>query len=342
MISDCSLAPCFVTGMRVVGARVVLVLVCVLILGVGGPAGATARTDSDVAPARIDHITTVTDRWLQVFVDSPAMGRIVQVDVLLPAMTSAPRPTVYLLDGISSVRAGESDWTYQGGAVRFFADKNVNVVLPVGAPGSYYTNWLADDPVLGRQRWETLLSSELPPLFDAQFSGNGTNAVIGVSMGAQSALMLAERGGGLFRGVAAFSGCYHTSDLVGQSQIRFVVASVGGTPEDMWGGFDNPQWIDHDVLLHASALRGKAVYISAGSGISGPHENLDTPDLANRVVSGGALEASVHYCTVGLEDRLRVLGVSATFVYTAGTHSWPYWADQLAESWPHLVDALGL
>ncbi|KAA0017042.1 esterase family protein [Antrihabitans cavernicola] len=308
-----------------------------------GTAPAAASPTVDPIPARIDHISAVTPRWLQVFVDSPAMHRVVQIDLLLPKDTVAPRPTVYLLEGVDSLRPDQNDWTAQGGAVPFFDDKDVNVVLPVGGDGSYYTDWQSDDPVLGRQKWETMLTKEIPPLFDRTFGGSGTNAVIGLSMGGQSAVMLAERTGPLYRAVAAYSGCYRTSDPVGQAEMRFVVGTHGGTADNMWGRIDDPDWVAHDVATHAPALRGKLVYLSSGSGLPGPHENSATPDLANTVVSGGALEAAVNECTTEFADRLHRLHIAATVVHTAtGTHSWPYWTDQLEASWPSLAAALGV
>lgn len=320
--------------------RVIAALFCALALGVAVTVPATAEPASPPT-ATIDHINHVTDRWLQVFVNSPSMGRVVQVDLLLPPDTSVPRPTVYLLEGGQGVLPDQNDWTYQGGAVDFFADKQVNVVLPVGATGSYYTDWQRDDPTLGRQKWETFLTKEVPPLFDAHFDGNGHNAVAGVSMGAQAALMLAERTGDLYKGVASYSGCYYTSDPAGQAELRFIVSSVGGDAENMWGPPNDPDWVAHDTLLNAGGLRGKMVYVSVGTGLPGRYEVPGAPDVLNTAVAGGALEAVTHYCTTELDATLHADGVPATFVYNPnGTHSWPYWVDQLAASWPDLAAAL--
>ncbi|MGY2061990.1 esterase family protein, partial [Nocardia gipuzkoensis] len=61
------------------------------------------------AQAQIDHIAQRTDRWQQVFVRSPAMQRVVQIDVLTPAASATPRPTLYLLDGNGAdAAAGQS------------------------------------------------------------------------------------------------------------------------------------------------------------------------------------------------------------------------------------------
>ncbi len=53
-------------------------------------------------------------------------------------------------------------WYNNTDVTNFFADKHVNVVLPVGGKYSMYTDWDADDPVLGRNKWQTFLTRELP------------------------------------------------------------------------------------------------------------------------------------------------------------------------------------
>jgi S-formylglutathione hydrolase FrmB len=320
-----------------VTARIRLLVVAMFVaVTIGAPLAHAAPRSAGIA-----WVEAVTDRWMRVFVDSPAMGREVQVDVLLPADRAAPHPMVYMLEGGDSMRPGENDWTAQGGAVGFFADKDVTVVLPVGGAGSFYTDWHNDDPVYGRQKWETLLTRELPPLLDREFNGNGANAIIGVSMGAQAALALTERSGQLFRAVAAFSSCYATSDPTGQTAARMIVRSKRGDAEDMWGPPDDPDWAAHDVAVHASGLRGKTVYLAAGSGLPGPHETLDTPNLPDVAINGGLLEAATAQCTRALQARLQEAGIAASYDYTPqGTHSWPYWVDQLALSWPTLWGAI--
>ncbi|MFI9507164.1 alpha/beta hydrolase [Nocardia sp. NPDC052566] len=141
-----------------------------------------------------------------VSVYSPAMDRIIPVEVLHPPGTTA-RPSYYLLDGVDS-RPPTTNWSQFTDIDAFFADKQVNVILPVGGEGSYYSDWQRPDHHLGSlMRWETFLTRELPPLIDRQFHGNGRNAVGGVSMGAAAAAILATRHPALYRGVASFSGC---------------------------------------------------------------------------------------------------------------------------------------
>ncbi|MFI8569036.1 alpha/beta hydrolase [Rhodococcus sp. NPDC078407] len=298
------------------------------------------------ASARIDRVDMLTDRRAAVWVDSPSMGRAIQVQVLLPAAQAVSRPTLYMLDGVSAGKESdykESTWTQKTDIVDFFADKQVNVVLPVGGSSSYYTDWNVPDPVLGVNKWETFLTSELPPLIDARFSGNGTNAIAGVSMGAQAAMDLITRHPDLYTGVAGLSGCYDNSQPNFKDAVRATVATNGGNASNMWGENSDPRWVQHDPSANAEALRGKDVYISVGTGLPGPYELGPGGSGPEAALMGGPLEAAALYCMTVFDTRLRALDIPATTVYRPyGIHGWPYWQDDLRESWPTLERALGL
>ncbi|MFD4180064.1 alpha/beta hydrolase [Rhodococcus sp. NPDC058514] len=307
----------------------------------GGVVGAPATP-----VATVDHVTMLTDQRAAVFVNSPAMDRVVQVQVLLPAGRDATRPTLYLLDGVGGGDESdyaESTWTLETDAVDFFADKDVNVVLPVGGTGSYYTDWKQSDPVLGVNRWETFLAKELPPIIDSRFEGNGVNAVAGVSMGAAGALNLITRHPDLYAGVASYSGCADTADTPeAQFSVRRTVGFKKGDATNMWGPDGDPAWQAHNPMRNAEALRGKVVYSSVGTGALGAHDDLADPDLPLIIALGGSLEVGALRCTQQFDRRLRELNIPATFVYRPdGTHRWRYWQDDLHDSWPTLERALG-
>ncbi|QKT09624.1 alpha/beta hydrolase [Rhodococcus sp. W8901] len=296
------------------------------------------------AAAHVDHVVELTDQRTALFVFSPAMNKVVQVQILHPKGAAA-RPSLYLLDGVSAGSESdyqESTWTQKTDAVEFFADKNVNVVLPVGGTAGYYTDWERIDPVLGENRWETFLTRELPPIVDGRFRGNGVNAIAGLSMGAQGAMTLVARNPDLYRGVAALSGCMDTGRVESQAAVRGTVASKGGDADNMWGTPGDPAWPAHDPSVNAEQLRGKDIFVSTGNGLAGPYE-LGAPDALEKVVVGGPLEAASHSCTQLFDGRLAQLGIPATFLYRPyGTHSWPYWQDDLREAWPTLARALGI
>lgn len=287
--------------------------------------------------------TAVNDRMLDLTVHSPAMGRDIPVTVLLPADRSRPRGSLYLLDG-NSGQTASNNWlaANKGNIVPFFADKNVNVVLPVGGTGTLYTDWEQEHPKFGAVKWETFLVHELPQALEPILGSNDDRAIGGISSGAQGALMLAQRNPGFYRAVAGYSGCYQTAGPAGETLMDLTVINGGATSELMWGPAGSPQWQSHDLFANAAALRGTSVYLSSGSGLPGPHE-FEGGVSAQRVLVGGPLEFGSNLCTDQLTDSLRTHGVAVTRSRTpVGVHDWPYWRDELARSWPTLQGALGV
>lgn len=306
------------------------------------PGAPAAHAEPVAAAARIDHVDRLGDRQTMLFVHSPAMDRTIQVQVLHPA-GGGPRPTLYLLDGVSAGEESdyrESTWTQRTDIEEFFADKNTNIVMPVGGTASYYTDWNQPDPVLGVNKWETFLTEELPPLIDAQFAGNGVNAIAGLSMGATAAMTLAARNPDLYRGVAGLSGCFDISQDSSRDTVRGTVAYKGGNPDNMWGPPGDPRWEEHDAYTLAERLRGKEIFLSTGNGLPGPYDL----DAGQDVLTVGApLEVGTFVCTVTYDRRLRELGIPARVVYRPwGTHSWGYWQDDIKTAWPTLARALRL
>ncbi|NLU83554.1 alpha/beta hydrolase family protein [Rhodococcus sp. HNM0569] len=311
------------------------------------PAEAPSASDSakprTAAKPHIARIEKLTPTRTALFIESVAMKQTVQVQVLHPE-GSAPRPSLYLLDGVGAGEESdysESTWTLKTDAVDFFADKDVNVVMPVGGTAGYYTDWLRPDPKLGHYQWETFLTEELPQIVDDDFHGNGTNAVAGVSMGAMGAANLATRHPSLYVGLTSFSGCLDNSDPTSRDSVRGTVAYKGGDPANMWGVDGDPAWNAHNPTVNAEALRGKQVYISTGNGAPGPYEAASGGDVLSTVAVGGPLEAAANVCTKLFQSRLDELRIPATVVYHPyGTHSWPYWQDEMHRAWPEIAAAL--
>lgn len=282
-----------------------------------------------------------TDIW----VTSPAMGGKVKVSVLTPRGRGAgPRSTVYLLDGAGAT-GDVSDWITKGKAGEFFANKNVNVVLPVGGAGTFYTDWRKRDRKLGKPMWETFLTKELPPLIDARFDGTGRNAVIGLSMGGQAAFALMSRHPNLYTGVASLSGCPPVSGPLNEGYVRTTVGRAGGDATNMWGPFGSRGWVTHDPTSNLGALRGKNIFISAGSGAVGPLDLDARPDgdMPKEAVtaSGSALELAAYRCSQEFAWHLRSAGIAYTDGFRLiGTHSWPYWRRDLPVLWPTIARGL--
>ncbi|MCC3314258.1 alpha/beta hydrolase [Nocardia africana] len=288
-----------------------------------------------------------SDGMLNLRVHSAAMNREIEVKVLRAPDGSAPAPVLYLLNGASG-GSEASSWPEQTDIVDFFRGKQVTVVTPMGGNGSYFADWRADDPVLGRQKWSSFLTAELPPIIDSAFHGSGANAVAGISMAGTSVFQLALAAPQLYRAVGSYSGCARTSDPLGQAFVDGVVLRWQGDPLNLWGAPNDPLWAAHDPYVNADRLRGLAIYVSTGNGIPGPLDNPDGPGihgntrkLIEQLVYGGVLEAATHNCAIALRDRLTQLNIPATFDLRAnGTHSWGYWQEDLHRSWPLFEQAL--
>ncbi|MDL9947257.1 alpha/beta hydrolase family protein [Gordonia sp. ABSL11-1] len=313
-------------------AAVVSLLAAALVM----PAAVAHADDTKVA--MISKQSKLSPLRTDIWVNSPSMGGKVKVSVLTPQSGSGPRSTVYLLDGAD---AGEdvSDWITKGKAGRFFADKNVNVVLPTGGAGSFYTNWVRRDAKIGKPQWETFLTQELPPLIDEKFDGTGRNAVVGLSMGGQSAFTLAVRHPSLYSGIASLSGCPPVSGPVNESYVRTTVAKSGGDATNMWGPFGSANWNAHDPSRHLDKLRGKDIFIAAGSGAVGPRDLTAPYDSSEGprsavVAASSALEVGAWRCSLEFAATLRVNNIPYTDgFHVIGTHNWVYWEQDLPVAW---------
>ncbi len=326
-------------------AAVAAALTVLPMLGVSGVANAapSAVSPNGSSLERVDG----TGRQVTAYVHSVSMDKTIPVKIQMPADMSAPRPTLYLLNGAGG---GEDSATWQRRTdmASFFSDKRVNVVTPIGGAFSYYTDWQKDDPELGRNKWTTFLTQELPPIIDTAFKGNGTNSLAAISMTGTSVLNLAIQAPGLYKSVAGYSGCAETSTPAGQAYIKLVVESRGGgDTENMWGPTGGAGWVENDPVVNAEKLRGTEIYMSSGNGLPGAHDTLaktgSNAALANQVLLGGAIEGATLLCTNNLFKRLNALNIPSTFDFRPnGTHSWGYWQDDLHKSWPWIARTIGL
>ncbi len=313
-------------------------------IAIGAPESVPIPDGTQQAPdgSRIVSIAEGADRMLDLRVHSTAMDTDITVKVRPAPRTSEPAPVLYLLNGADG--GADRHWANSTDIVDFFADEQVTLVVPMGGRGSYFADWRAVDPVLGKQRWTTFLTEELPPIIDSAFKGTGKNAIAGISMAGTAVFQLALAAPELYRAVGSYSGCVQTSDLTGRALITAVVASNGGNPANMWGA-GREVWAAKDPYLHAADLRGTAIYVSTGTGLPGPLDNLtsagDPLGLAYQLLFGAPLEQVTNICTHQLRDRLRDLQIPATFDFRdTGTHSWGYWEQDLHRSWELFRTAL--
>ncbi|WP_245154109.1 esterase family protein [Rhodococcus sp. 1R11] len=115
----------------------VLVAACITASVSQGTALAAPVADDASYVVRTEETDAVA---MTAFVHSAAMDRTIPLKILRSPDRVTPSPTVYLLNGAGGGVDG-MDWYTQTDVVSFFADKNVNVVTPVGGAYSYYTDW---------------------------------------------------------------------------------------------------------------------------------------------------------------------------------------------------------
>ena len=285
------------------------------------------------------------ERW---WVASKSMNRVLPVEIWRAA-TDAPAPMLYLLDGVDS--PSPSGWLLPGGVERTFAGEHVTLVMPARADGSLHADWQRDDPVLSRNKWQTFLTDELPPLLEAAqqpsklgvdpLPFNGKRGMAGLSMGAASAVTIAELRPDLYEAVGAIAGCYSARDDLGFVLAKIVAETRGGNIANMWGPRTDPAYLDNDGLLHAGKLRDKALYFATATGQPDATEwDRNGHDLL-RFTQGTGLEIATHACTVEMDQRLDELGIDARVDYLpTGLHNWDNFGRFVAPMRDTLMPAL--
>jgi len=162
-------------------------------------------------------------------------------------------------------------------------------------------------------------------------------------MGAPAAINLAERNPDMFKFVGSFSGYLDTTSMGMAQAISAAQSDAGGyNSEAMWGQPGSQDWIDHDPKLGIDALKGKAVYVSSGSGA----DDFGQPgSVANGPANpaGVGLEILSRMTTQTFVDRAKKSNVDVTAVFRpSGVHNWPYWQFEMTQAWPYIADSLKL
>lgn len=280
-------------------------------------------------------------------VTSESMQREVRVEVYR-APVGFDAPNVYFLDGVGS--ESPSGWsTGMGWGDPALRSQNVNVIVPTGAPASMWSDWVEDDDVLGPNNWETFLTDELPGLLDegrpevvAPLDHNGSWGVMGVSMGAASALHLTNRYPEMFDAAGGISGAYSTLDELGYQYARLTTDARGGDVTKMWGPRGSQEWREHDTTADPSGLAGKSVYLSAANGLVGSTELGYFGSDSMLLVDGHVLEKGSYESTRRLEAALATVpGVDLRLNYVShGIHNWPVFVPEMRPAMEHVLSGL--
>jgi len=333
--------------------RIALFAVAAVVLALALPtvratqARAAGPVFTDAAGIHVVSQSAVDSRQYDVQVSSAALGRSVDIRVLVPGdydTSSASYPVLYLFHGTSG-RA--SDWVNFGDAEAATASSELITVMPDagfdGDGGGWFTNWYDTKTALGPSQWETFHVNQVIPWIDANLrtiANRNGRAVAGLSQGGFGSTTYAARHPDTFISVGSFSGApdidYNPVVALGATGIIQATAFfLDGVEQDAMFGprqTNEINWQGHDPADMVTNLRGVDVNLWTASGQPGP---LDPPGF-NPAASG--IEAATHGSTLSFNQRAQMLGVPVHLNdYGAGTHTWPYWARDLKQYLPPLM-----
>ncbi|HZQ86363.1 MAG TPA: alpha/beta hydrolase family protein [Acidimicrobiales bacterium] len=283
---------------------------------------------------------------------SRALNGPVHADVLLPAGYDAPAnatrryPVLYLLHGHGG---NHTDWVSHD-ADKVVGDLPVIVVMPDGGYDGWYSDWYGTDvdghvaaPAPG---WETFHVRELMPWVDATYrtiADRRGRAVAGLSMGGFGAMSYAARHPDLFVAAGSFSGAVDidfTYPLAGTVLATAANLPDGKQPDNcVWGDAltNDVVWRDHNPTELAGNLSALSLYLASGNGRLGRY---DTGSPGPGQLGAQGIEAGVFVMTDSFDKALTAARVvHTTNLYGPGTHSWPYWVDDLRAFLPRMQAA---
>ncbi|MFE3289333.1 alpha/beta hydrolase [Rhodococcus sp. NPDC059234] len=311
----------------------VLLLVAVVVVPMGialGTAGTAAANPYD----------RFHEDWV------PAPGGVGHIKVRMWLANNGSNRAVYLLDGLRATD-DVSGWEHETNAA-WLSDHGVNVIEPVGGESSFYSDWYFPNNFTNQPytyTWESFLTNNLPDHLARNYGiSRSSNAVVGLSMGGNAALILAAHHRNQFTFAGTMSGYLNLSAPGMREAIRIAMLDAGLYNSDcMWGPPWDPAWLVHDPFVQAEGLRGLPMWVSAGSGLPGPQTRPVYPIDYLDTATGMGLEALSLAQTRAFQVRLLTMGIdTAHFDFPpAGIHAWPYWQDQLWAMLPMMKGAIG-
>lgn len=225
---------------------------------------------------------------------SNAMGRDVEVTVVLPTAVQGPFPVVYLLHG---AYGNERSWLEIRPDLPEVADREGLIFVTPRA----YNTWYFDSPLNPGVRYETFLADELVSFVDSHYptiaSRNG-RAITGLSMGGHGAMHTAMRHPDVFGAVGSTSGGVDFRPFPQNWDIKEVLGEMAANKQT---------WDDHVVvnLIQNIENRQLAIIFDCGE-------------------SDFFLEVNKE-----LHQRLLGRGIEHDFIQRPGAHDSNYWANAI-------------
>src|SRR5438270_833188 len=220
--------------------------------------------------------------------------------------------------------------------------------MPDGGYDGFYSDWYGSD-LDGHTpnpppAWETFhlgwlvqcVAQPYPTAADRR-----GRAVAGLSMGGFGSTSYPARHPDLFVASGAFSGAVDTDldyPVGGTGQV--VVSNLPDQkPLDfcIWGDrvTQDVVWRDHDPTELARNFGGVSIYQASGNGLPGRYDDPAKPSPSSSLTEFGIWQMNQAF-----DQALTGAGIPhTTDFYGNGTHSWPYWLDDLRAFIPQMQAA---
>jgi S-formylglutathione hydrolase FrmB len=316
-----------------------LSIVVLAFVALAAPASASAAAPHGAAAITVAREQRLDSRLIEYSLRTPALADETNLRVLLPdgydASPGKHYPVLYLLHGCCDYDVdGSQAWTTHGEVANSTAGLDLIVVMPASGKGGFYTDWY-NGGAGGPQEYETYHIGQLIPWVDTRFRTRADRtgrAIAGLSMGGFGAMSYAARHPDLFVAAAAFSGAVDINDPEYSGEVDALGNLDGAPPGTIFGPRPTElvRWKAHNPVDLAGNLRRLRLTLRTGNGEPGGHFG-GGPD---------ALERGVHQQMTTLHEKLDALGEPHVWDdYGPGAHTWPYWARDLQETLPQVMDA---
>ena len=263
------------------------------------------------------------------------MGRNIKVQ-----FQGGGQHAVYLLDGLRA-QDDYNGWDINTPAFEEYYQSGLSVIMPVGGQSSFYSNWYQPSQGNGQNytyKWETFLTQEMPTWMQANKNLSPTgNAAVGLSMSGGSALILAAYYPQQFPYAAALSAFLNPSEGWWPTLIGLAMNDAGGyNANSMWGPSTDPAWKRNDPMVQIPRLvqNNTRIWVYCGNG---------TPsDIGGDNMPAKFLESLTLRTNQTFQNTYAASGGrNGVFNFPAnGTHSWPYWNQQLVAMKPDIIQVL--
>jgi S-formylglutathione hydrolase FrmB len=292
----------------------VLLLLCSVAL-TAAPFAQTPPADARRAPQQAATAQRKPERVETIQFESKLVAKTLPYNVLLPADYAQPSakakryPVLYLLHGLTGHYTNWLDYTR---LADYAAQYHLIIVMPEGNNG-----WYTDSATVATDRYETYIIEELIPDVEKRFraiGARGGRAVAGLSMGGYGALKFGVKHPELFSFAASMSGAVSAASWRSEEELRtatFIRQSLLQT----FGGADGQTKMANDLFRLVRELPPERIarlpYFYLDCGTEDPL-GLLAPNRA-------------------LADLLVERKIPHEYRQLPGTHSWPYWNQQVRE-----------